>query len=489
MTIHNNVYNMNNPYCSPNFREGFNPASAVSKPIEQVETFVSNTYDRFVPSDAAEVDEEEQKSHKRGVKVFSAVLVLSTLVAILNPKSLNKISAKFKAWSAKAGAKGAENTLSGKLYRGWGKFLDKTVKLLDFSNNINTVKDEGFQYLCTHNKKMSWIKNDTLRNGLIKIDNGFVKVMKTPHKEITKWFDKISKQTVYGKYKKVNDDLKELNNLIEHYKKTLPNSERQVLENKLAEIRRTQSHFTNDSVKKRLENQEILMSHLEDDTLHKMGEYYKAFRTKGTNKGQYFNDNLNFWAEEIMMKERNQIEQNGLQVVHSLVGNGKTQKGMYNEILEILSPHLKPEESKIFEDYIKKVSNTLNKANKSECVEYFDKKRDLMLGSAPTDILTAFAGIIMSGVAIGTANDNEERISKAITTAFPVVAGMGVSMATTAMLYSGVKGMAIGAISGLGLSRLGSLIDKKVIKDRQLDIQQDNIPQNPYDIPKEIGVA
>ena len=53
----------------------------------------------------------------------------------------------------------------------------------------------------------------------------------------------------------------------------------------------------------------------------------------------------------------------------------------------------------------------MRKANHSECVEYFDKKRDLMLGSAPTDVLTAVASLIASGVAIGVADTKEDNLN------------------------------------------------------------------------------
>ena len=87
----------------------------------------------------------------------------------------------------------------------------------------------------------------------------------------------------------------------------------------------------------------------------------------------------------------------------------------------------------------------------------------MILGSAPTDIVTAIGGLGFSGVLIATADTKEEKISNALTGAFPVIAGLGASMAFTAMLFSGVKGMIYGALASIGLSKLGSIIDKKVL--------------------------
>ena len=99
----------------------------------------------------------------------------------------------------------------------------------------------------------------------------------------------------------------------------------------------------------------------------------------------------------------------GLNVRNSLVGDGKTTKGAYRELIELI-PNLTQEEKAAFETNIKQAEKILRKANKVECVEYFDKKRDLMLGSAPTDVLTALAGLTASGIAIGVADTKQERI-------------------------------------------------------------------------------
>ena len=69
----------------------------------------------------------------------------------------------------------------------------------------------------------------------------------------------------------------------------------------------------------------------------------------------------------------------------------------------------------------------------------------------------------LSGIAVGKADTKEERISKSLTGAFPIVAGFGVSMATAALLYSGFQGMIIGALTSFGLSQAGSFAAKKVV--------------------------
>ena len=208
------------------------------------------------------------------------------------------------------------------------------------------------------------------------------------------------------------------------------------------------------------------MSNLEKDFYAKTKTYFgDMWHGKGKRK-ETFQKNMTFWAEDMLMPERNKLEQNGIKVVDKIMGDGKTQKGTYHEIMEILEPHVSQEEKALLEKNLAKANKTLRKANHSECVEYFDKKRDLVLGGAPTDILTALFGLGMSGIAIGTADNKDERISRSLTVAFPAIAGLGTSMALTAMLFSGVQGMIYGSLASIGLSKIGSTADKLVTKYR-----------------------
>ena len=136
-----------------------------------------------------------------------------------------------------------------------------------------------------------------------------------------------------------------------------------------------------------------------------------------------------------------------------------------------------------------KAGKKLRKANHSECVEYFDKKRDLVLGGAPTDIVTAVAGLGISGTAIATADSKEERISRALTGGFPIIAGIGASMAFTAMLFSGVQGLLLGAATSVGLSKLGSIADNFVTGKKNEPIKNNKKPtENPFK-PQEVNYA
>ena len=126
------------------------------------------------------------------------------------------------------------------------------------------------------------------------------------------------------------------------------------------------------------------------------------------------------------------------------------------------------------EAYMKKANKVLKKANYSECVEYFDKKRDLILGSAPTDVLTALLGLGLSGYALSTADNREQRITRLTTGVFPVIAGLGASMVFTSMLISGSKSLLMGTGASAALSGIGSFINRQILGKDNIESEEVN---------------
>lgn len=466
------LYNLNQPKNSTYITFGSassNAPEVIAKPIEKVENVISNTVDSFVKEPA---DEEKKKSHKTAIAAGSTVLVLSSLVAILNPRFSGKFLNKLKNWSHKAGAnvqKNRNNIIKSRFYKTSENVLKKVFDIFQFTNSLNASKDLGFKWLCTA-EKFNGVENESLRKVLKTCDGGFRKVMSPIHEGITKWFDGISKATVYHKYNAAEKKMDYLDNLIKNYKGKLTPSEQKQLELKLAEIKNAQKYFSKDRTEERLLLQEKSMSHLEKDFKNKLfNDYLKqlkgpksegTFKQKMQQNKQLVKDNMSFWAEDMLMPARNTFEQDGKRAVEELMGDGKSIKGKYNEVIDMLSPHITKDEKGLLDDSLKTAKKKLSKANHSECLEYFDKKRDLVLGGAPSDIISGIGMIGLSGIAVGTADTKEDRVSRALTLGFPAVAGIGASMALTAMLFSGVQSIIYGSIASAGLSQLGSLADK-----------------------------
>lgn len=456
-----------NNFTYPQFRGKTQDAQEIliNKPVQKVENIVNNTVDTFVKEPE---DEHKKKSHKTAITAGSTVFVLTALTALLNPRFSGKLVEKLKTMSSKAGAKAQTNKnsfITSKFYRAGEKYFNGVADFFQFTNTVNAGKDLGFKWLCC-GKKFKNVKNDGLRNILQKCDAGFRKVMSTAHNGITNAFDTISKSTVYRKYAKAEKQMKSFEELALTYKDRLSPHEKKLFEAKLSEIRQAKKFFAKDKTAERLLAQEKSMEHLETNFKKRLfNDFLKNFK-KGDlgQNAKHIRNNMSYWAEDMLMPARNTFEENGKRAVEMLIGNGKDTKGKYNEIIELISPHLSKEEKSILESSFQKTGKKLTKANKSECIEYFDKKRDLILGGAPTDILTGAGMIGLSGIAVGAADTKEDRISRALTLGFPAVAGVGASLALTAMLYSGVQGMLLGSAAGYGFSKAGSIADNLVNK-------------------------
>lgn len=457
-----NFNNPNNPYYS--YNQNFRAQNKLAqKPVSTKQEEPSGAIDNLINTINKE---KEKKSNKKAIAAGVGAASLIALVTVLNPKYSTKLISKFKSWQQTLGKKvnqNSKNFFKGNFYKIGKKGVDWTLKGLEFTNNFNSGKDILFKWLCTDGNKKITLRNHKFLEGILKkIDKGFVWLMKKPHEATTKWFDKISRSTVKAYYEKAGKEMTALDGLINQYCAKLPVAEKQKVQRLLRQIAIDKTYLSTSNVERRLIAQEGLMANLERDFMKFWRGYKNGFSNKWIDKGQHIGKNMRFWAQDIMMPQRNIVEQQGQEAIQRFVGDGKGKKGAYDEIFDILKKHLSSEEKTTLESAITRTSKKLKKASHGECIEYFDKKRDLVLGSAPTDILTAGLGLTIGGVALATADSKEEKRSRALTGVFPVIAGFGVSMAMTAMLFSGVQGLLLGGLASVILSKLGNTIDKKV---------------------------
>lgn len=459
------LYNYDNPiYSKIPFKADTNQDALLAKPIIKVQKTIEGSVDTIVGK-----DEKKSNKYRNSIAVGSSVLVLSALVAILNPKFSPKLAKKLNSLSKKAEEKAGENkdaTLVNKFYSFGKSVLETGEKSVGFINNFNSAKDAGFKWFCTEKKNFYNVRNKSTRRALKKCDSAVIKALKKPHEAITKFFDDISQNTVLFNYKRASKKMNSLEDAINSYKNKLPEAQKNEVETKLAEIRTAREYFSKENTLERFTQQENSMQKLEHDFWTRYKKYKSGFLNKWLDKKDHFNKNLSFWAEDIMRPTQTNFEQKGAEAVSKLLGNGDTKSGAYNEIVEILSSHLSAEEKSILNKRLQLANKSLKKANHSECVEYFGKKRDLVLGSAPTDVLTAIFGLGMSGIALSMADSKDELISKSLTGVFPIVGGLVASMIFTAMLVSGPVGMLAGAGVGVVLNRIGSFTNKQILGNK-----------------------
>ena len=140
----------------------------------------------------------------------------------------------------------------------------------------------------------------------------------------------------------------------------------------------------------------------------------------------------------------------------------KSEKGELQEILTIYKALL-PNRN----DYLKlrgtttKAVSSLDKAIETENDLFFDKLRDLSLGSAPTDVLSIVGSVAGVGAGLTMADNRDERISAVLKYGIPIVGSVATSLLLTVSLVAGIKSMIIGGVSGLVMNAIGSKIDAK----------------------------
>ena len=111
----------------------------------------------------------------------------------------------------------------------------------------------------------------------------------------------------------------------------------------------------------------------------------------------------------------------------------------------------------------KSVKNAVKSFDKSvnlEIVEYFDKVRDLELGSAPTDVLTILVSLALIMRSLQSAKNDEQKISVMCKEGIPLAGGVGTSVLSATKLISGGKSILLGIVSGLALNKLGLIVEK-----------------------------
>ena len=119
---------------------------------------------------------------------------------------------------------------------------------------------------------------------------------------------------------------------------------------------------------------------------------------------------------------------------------------------------------------VKKAVASFDKSVEDECVEFFDKVRDLRLGSAPTDILTIIFSFLALSWGLGYAKDSDSRKSIMLTSGIPLIGGIAATTYSTTKLVSGGKSLAFGFLSAIVLNQIGKIADN-IRKNKSKNVQ------------------
>lgn len=128
----------------------------------------------------------------------------------------------------------------------------------------------------------------------------------------------------------------------------------------------------------------------------------------------------------------------------------KSSKGELQEILTLYKNILPRNEYLKLKSKVHSAIKSLDKSIDIETVQYFDKARDLKLGSAPTDVLSILGAVGTVGYYLNKAETTDDKYSVSLKYGIPAIGAIATSLYCTARLVSGGKSYALRSFIRLG---------------------------------------
>ncbi len=163
--------------------------------------------------------------------------------------------------------------------------------------------------------------------------------------------------------------------------------------------------------------------------------------------------------ENTVIENQKKIRQSNIDSIISLLDEKNI--GELQEMIDIykkLAPYELAQTKA--EKTVRKAVSSFDKALKTETTEFFDKLRDLQLGSAPTDVIGILAPTAMIGYGLIEAADTDERKSVMYTAGIPIIGSVATTIYCTTKLISGGISLGIAAATGVAFKIIGDIIDK-----------------------------
>ncbi len=157
--------------------------------------------------------------------------------------------------------------------------------------------------------------------------------------------------------------------------------------------------------------------------------------------------------------------------VENIISKGS--KGELQEILTLYKGILPRSEYLKLKAKVNSAIKSLDKSIDIETIQYFDKARDLKLGSAPTDVLSILGAVGAVGYYLNKAESKDDKYSVSLRYGIPAIGAIATSLYCTARLVSGGKAMLFGLLSGWAMNKAGVVVDD-ARKKYSLDVSLHN---------------
>ncbi len=162
---------------------------------------------------------------------------------------------------------------------------------------------------------------------------------------------------------------------------------------------------------------------------------------------------------------------NYVQDVENIIS--KSSKGELQEILSLYKSILPRSQYLKLKSKVNSAIRSLDKSIDTETNKYYDKARDLKLGSAPTDVISILFTMGTVGYYLNKSKGKDEKISSTLKYGIPAVGAIVTSLYTAARMVAGSKALIFGLVSAWALNKAGVLVDD-FRKKYSLDISFQN---------------
>lgn len=398
----------------------------------------------------SEQEKKEKLYKKTGIIVSAAALATSAAVFIFTkglPKNTYKYMEKLNSKIQQRTKRLNKSDYLNRFYKKASQKISSVIEKSKSLNNINSVKDLLFMNIMSLNK-----------------------VTQKIHSKTTDFFEALARLTVKKQYNRSHKKFAKLTNLLSDTNVKIESNEvRTDISKRICKIKdNLRDGFGYKGQNSRYKEMLSAMQGLDKRVIEESFNGISKTNNLKQNLEKFKESPIrqSFIAEDILAKDK-EVLLSKVDNLHMPIKNEiDTLKSIYKE-------HLSEKDYRKIEKQIKVFEKSLDKAINTENNLFFDKLRDLKLGSAPTDILTVLGSVVGTGIGLLVAKDKDERISAGLKYGIPVIGGLTTSLALTVSLVSGLKSLGIGFASSLLIGIVGDKIDKqrKEFNKLQIDIK------------------
>lgn len=462
----------------------FNKQNAAIRPAFSDFPVSRKSYFSLPPESEKQVKQE--KNHKLGITIAASAVILGLgVLAMMRglPKGVTQKTIELAKILENKVTKLANESKTSKAAKFYKNALTKVQNLSQYFNSVNnatTLKDIWFGKICG--------KCGFLNKGA---------------KKITALFEKFSRRTVQNGYNQAQYRFNRMSETFGTYDELIArNPNKQITINGVTKAaqewlkdisgKRTvmlnnfNLNFGKNALQHRYTSVKEAMTDLDEAVLYFINGGSKDAKVwklnfKDVKNKEIWNRRIEYLKQKLSQKElydtfipQTLLEHDKINLKNTVNGYKNIitgcpdKKGQLEEIMEIYKYLLEPKEFGKLKTCSDKAVKQLDKAVSLETDKFFDKLRDITLGSAPTDVLSMVTGLGAVGIGLTKTDNKQDRVSILLKYGIPALGTIATSLCLGAALVSGGSAFLLSLLSGLIINKIGTAADNYIAGHRSL---------------------